>query len=77
MSTRPIRSGVSPVDRPTEWTTALVMLITAALAYNSDHDIAALIAVVAAALPVLVTAITTAWERRHATPSPAPVPVVE
>lgn len=76
MSTRAVRTGVSPVDRPTEWTTALVMLVTAAVAYYNDRDIAALIAVAAAVLPVLVTAVAAWWEKRHAVTVPGPVEVV-
>lgn len=65
------RSGITPVERPTEWTTAVVMLVLAVLAYQTDHDTAALLAVAGAVLPVIVTAIVTAWDRRTAT---APVP---
>lgn len=76
MALRNVRTGVSPVDRPTEWTSALIMLILAAVAWNSDHDTAALLAVVGAALPVLITALTAWWESRHSTTTTEPTPVV-
>lgn len=62
------RSGITPVERPTEWTTAVVMIVLAILAYQSDHNTAALVAVAAAALPVIVTAIVSAWDKRTAEP---------
>jgi hypothetical protein len=68
------RTGVTPVERPTEWTMAVVMLITAFFAWRTDHDTGALIAVAAAALPVIVTAITAWYDRRQAQQVPAPVP---
>jgi len=71
-----VRTGVTPVDRPTEWTTAIIMLALALLAWNTDHDTAALLAVVAAVLPVLVTSLTAWWESHHATTTTAPTPVV-
>jgi hypothetical protein len=70
------RSGITPAERPTEWTMAVVMLITAGLAWQSDHDTGALIAVAAAALPVIITAITAWYDRRKAQPEPVPAPTV-
>lgn len=58
------RSGISPAERPTEWTTAVVLLVTAAIAWSNDKNTAALIAAGAAALPAIVTAIATWWDRR-------------
>ncbi len=75
MTDRPVRTGATPVVRPTEWTMAVVMLVTAFLAWNTDHDTAALVAVAAAALPVIVTAIVSWYEKRHATMT-EPTPVV-
>jgi amino acid transporter len=66
------RTGISPAERPTEWTTAVVMLITAALAWRTDHDTAALVAVVALVLPVIVTALASWYDRRHLPPAPTP-----
>jgi len=60
------RSGVSPAARPTEWTTAVVLLITAAVAWYNDRDTAALVAAAGAALPVIVTAIAAWYDRRNA-----------
>jgi Zn-dependent protease with chaperone function len=59
----PARTGITPVERPTEWTTAIVLLITAVIAYFNDHDAAALVAVAMAAVPVLVTALVSWWDR--------------
>jgi len=63
---RPIRKGASPVERPTEWTTAVVMLITAFVTWQANRDTAALISVGAACLPVIVTAVVAWYEERHA-----------
>lgn len=73
------RTGLTPQARPTEWTTAVVLLITAAIAWYNDRNTAALIAAAGAALPVIVTAITTWYDRRHggAVVSPAADTVVE
>lgn len=59
--------AATPIARPTEWTSALTMLVLAVIAYASNHDVAALVAVVGAALPVLVTAAVTWWRSRHST----------
>jgi len=59
------RRRASPVERPTEWITAVVMLVTAVIAFTDDRDIAGLIAVGAACLPVIVTAVVTWWESRR------------
>jgi hypothetical protein len=75
------RTGYSPVARPTEWTTAVVLLITAAIAWYNDRNTAALVAAIGAALPVIVTALATWYDRRHggafvapAAPDMAPTP---
>jgi hypothetical protein len=56
--------AVSPVDRPTEWTSALVMLVLGVIAYLDDRNIAALIAIIGAALPVIVTSAVVFWRSR-------------
>lgn len=56
--------AISPVERPTEWTSALVMLVLGVIAYLDDRNIAALIAIVGAALPVIVTTIVVWWRRK-------------
>jgi hypothetical protein len=56
--------SVTPVDRPTEWTSALVMLVLGVIAYLDDRNVAALVAVIGAALPVVVTALVVWWRRR-------------
>ena len=66
------RSGLTPVARPTEWTTALTMLVVAVLAWQSNHDLAALVSVAGACLPVIVTAIVAAVERVRATNAKLP-----
>jgi Zn-dependent protease with chaperone function len=59
----PARTGITPVERPTEWTTAIVLLITAVIAWLGDHDTAALVAVLLSAVPVIVTAVVSWWDR--------------
>lgn len=63
MTDRP-RSGITPAARPTEWTTALVALITAAVAWYNDRDTAALVTVAIGAVPVIVTALVAWYDRR-------------
>jgi hypothetical protein len=70
MTTEEPRTGVTPVVRPTEWTVGVAMLITAVLAWQTDHDTAALVAVGAAVLPTLVTAVAAWYERRQAAKAP-------
>ena len=60
------RSGISPVKRPTEWTTAVAMLVSAGILFYNDRDTAALVATASACLPVIITAIVAAYERRKA-----------
>ena len=55
---------LTPVERPTEWTTAVAMLATAAILYSANRDVASLVATAAACLPVLVTAIVS-WLRKR------------
>ena len=57
--------SATPVARPTEWTTAVTLLVVAGLSWLTDHNTAALVAVGAAALPVLVTAAVEWWRKRH------------
>lgn len=45
----------SPADRPTEWVTAIGGLVTGFIAWRTDHDTAALVAVVMAVVPTLIT----------------------
>jgi uncharacterized membrane protein YkvI len=56
--------AITPVDRPTEWTSALVMLVLGVIAYLDDRNVAALVAVAGAVLPVLVTAAVVWWRSR-------------
>ena len=63
----PVREGVTPSARPTEWTTAVVGLVSAMLLFYADRDVAALAAAVGGALPTIVTAGVSYWEKRHAT----------
>jgi hypothetical protein len=58
------RRGLTPADRPTEWTVAAAMLVTAFLSWATDHDTATFVAVIAACLPALTTAVVTWWESR-------------
>ena len=45
----------SPADRPTEWITAIVGLLTAVIAFTTNHDQLALVSAVGGVLPTLVT----------------------
>ena len=63
----PVREGVTPTARPTEWTLAATGLVSAVLLYYADRNVAALVAAIGGALPTLVTAVVTYWEKRHAT----------
>jgi len=56
--------AITPVDRPTEWTSALVMLVLGVIAYLDDRNVAALVAVAGAVLPILVTAAVVWWRSR-------------
>jgi len=69
MALRAVRTGVTPVERPTEWVTALAMFAAAVVAWRANRDTAALIAVGGAVLPTLATAVTAWWESRHAVPA--------
>ena len=73
---RPVRKGKRFQDRPTEWTTAIVMLVLAVQQYLSDHNIAALTAVVGACLPVLLTA-AVSWYEAHKANAVAVVEAVD
>lgn len=63
---RPVRKGKRFLDRPTEWTTAIIMLVLAAQRYMADRNIQALVAVIGACLPVLITAAVSWYESRKA-----------
>lgn len=73
---RNVRTGARFADRPTEWTTAVVMIVVALGAFRNDHDLVALVAVLGAAVPVVVTAATAWWEKAHAVDTTEPTPVV-
>lgn len=62
-------ADVSPVKRPTEWTAAVVMLVLAVVAYVQDRNVAVLIAIIGAAVPVIVTALVEWWRSRKASSS--------
>lgn len=66
MSKKPLRKGVTPIERPTEWTMAVGMLVTAFFSWQTDHNTAALVSVGAACAPAIITAIVSWWEARHA-----------
>lgn len=66
MAKHPIRKGIRPSARPTEWTSAAIMLAGAFAAYTTDHNVAALLAVIGACVPALSTAVASWWEQRHA-----------
>ena len=72
----PTRKGFWPDVRPTEWTTAIVMLWFSAYQFYQDRNMAAFMATVGAFLPAIVTAITSWWESRHAETT-AVVPAVK
>jgi hypothetical protein len=63
---QPVRKGIDPVARPTEWITAVVMLSAAVTAFQTDHDLAALLSVAGACLPVIITAVVAKYEASHA-----------
>lgn len=65
MATHPIRKGVTPAARPTEWTAAAVMLANACVMFATDHNTAALVSVASACLPALATAAFSWYEARH------------
>lgn len=44
-----------PVDRPTEWVTAIVGIVTAIVAFNTDHNYAGVVSAIGAFLPTLIT----------------------
>jgi len=55
--------AMTPSDRPTEWTTAVVGLVAAAWAFVTGHDFIALAAAIGAFVPTLVTAVATHFPR--------------
>ena len=63
---RPVRKGKKFLDRPTEWSTAIIMLALAVQQYAADHNVAALVATIGACLPVLITAAVSWYESRKA-----------
>lgn len=62
----PLRRGLTPTARPTEWTVAAVMLLVAVIAWVNDRDTAALLAVLGATAPALATTGFAYLERRRA-----------
>lgn len=49
---------MNPTDRPTEWVTAVVGILTAVVLWSTDKNTAALVTAIGGFLPALVTAIT-------------------
>jgi len=58
----------SPADRPTEWVTAIVGVVTAIVAFTTNHDQLALVSAVGGLLPTLITLFKETFTHSAATP---------